>query len=200
MLTINSQSLKEENPIELGLADSNPHLRADISENVSVKIGVIKTRFRYDELIKLDVAVLLRNTTPYFFSPKFYYNILVKDSKDRKVSIKPFMVIDGYPRYIESFQTMYMDSTYLIVGCSGYARTSTLAFEAVEDLDNPKELFDREVFGDILDGCIDVSRTGQLSITVEVQNSLVVIDKRAAPVRTLVGSITSSPVKIEVVK
>lgn len=195
-----AQQPERGTPVRSAPAELFSNLSTPLSEHASVKIGLIKTAFTKDDLIKLDVAILLRNNVAYFFPPRFRYHILVKDSKGNKVRIKPFMVVESRPTYEKSLGTMYMDSTYLVVGCGGYARANMLAFEAVDDLDSPEELFNGGIFGEPVDGCLDVSKTEPLWISVEVYNSRVVVDEAPVPTRTLVGSIHSPTVKIQIVK
>lgn len=188
----------EPRQMQTASAELFPNLSVSLSDHAAVKLAFIKTDFVNDDLIKLDVAVLLRNNVPYFFLPHFDYDILVKDAKGNKIRIKPFMVVDGYPKYEKSLRTMYTDSTYLIVGCKGYARTNSLAFEAAEDLDNPEELFNSGIFGEAIDGCLDVNKTGPLWVTVEVSNRRVVLEGIPNPTRTLVGSVRSLPITITI--
>ena len=179
-------------------AASYPGLRVEFEPNAKVKIFVPNRSYRRGDLLKLDVGLLLTNTTKYYFPAEFRYRLPVKDSRGRAVRIKPNIHVDNKLFFEKHSNTLLTQSTYLIIGCDVPELTNFRKSFEIADLDSPESLLDKNLFGVPADGCIDIRGRGTLDVSVEAYNELVVIPEPPAYTKTLVGSVQSPSLRIQI--
>jgi hypothetical protein len=176
--------------------ESRPDLAIEWQKVAKVKIVTRKEGYRVGEMINIDIAVINESESPVFFRPIDAPKLLVRDHAGRSVTTVPYVVreLSWTPSLFElvSQDEFLTHSFSLLAGCD------TRAFEQINSTSNSRELFDKNLFLNWGDSCLQIADPGTYFITAEFVNKMVRTSAKSA-FRTAVGSLKSEPLKITIV-
>lgn len=182
-------------------AVKHPELSVDISKVAKAKIFLPKRSYRFEEFITLDVGLLVSTNEGIYFPNYLNYRVLIKDKTERPVYLSTIRSDDKLPIFEKQTNTIIKHSLAIVVGCeNGVVRDLDKSIDALKDSDDPKEIFERNLFRTAPDVCIDVNEPTQVDISVEIYNQWVVAGNQGVKSKTAVGRIKSNTLSLIIEK
>ncbi|MBV9924573.1 MAG: hypothetical protein JOZ96_05975 [Acidobacteria bacterium] len=186
-------------------------LGIDYSQTAKVKLASRQSSYRFGELISLDLA-LLNATDKRLFVDKpsgIGLSIEVVDENGKEVSVNPYTVLAGSPSP-ESYSLLEPNQItiggfILLAGCNTEGVGSFLdrRVELARDVsagraEYDRGLFERDLFVNWGDACLRTTHPGKYSVTATLTNRWVVVSPAEPKVKTMVGTIRSTPLTITI--
>jgi len=191
-------------------AKDKPDLAINYERVARFKLASRKTNYRLNEMISIDLAMLNVSSRPVFFRELSAPDVRLVAYNDNGVEVK----IAGYVIYQlgvskETYtllkpNTMTTSSLNLLVGCKERDAFMKLMNDLFNDMDRSRRMswdvtvFERELFISWGEACLDVFHPGAYSIVAEVTNEHVVGSPCEPQTKTAVGTIRSTPLKIDI--
>jgi hypothetical protein len=192
--------------------DKMKHLGIDYSQVTQFKLISRKQTYRIGEMIDLDLAIFNNSRTNLFIRRYlgFHIDLEVRDEKGGVVRITSYEVSlegvtsDGYTLLEPA---SLINWTYqLYAGCDGteeikkYWAARKALFDDLNKggLEYDKERFDRDLFVNFGLACLYIEKPGVYIITAAASNEYVVVSPCEGNPKTVVGKITSAPLKITI--
>ena len=182
--------------------EEHPSLGAEYAQVSSFKLASRKTRYRFGEIISLDLALLNKSNMPLFFHDLFTPNIFIRGRRQKDKEVLPYLILDRVATS-RSFHLalpgeMVTHSIQLLIGCDEQALKQ---IEAEQNDTDDRVMFDSNLFLNWGQGCLNVSHPGNYKITVSQSNQYVVLNTTAYQnAKTATGTIRSSPLNITIIK
>src|SRR5262245_2810882 len=195
----------------LEMANIRPDLAVDADSVTKFKLASRKTKYRFGEVITVDLAVMNASEKPVFMrdprTTEVVFNAVDVDGKKVSVGIYELILhgptIDSY-RSADPGVAIFTNFYFL----AGYDSQASTIFEEKRRLgrnearDGPasyfKTLFERDLFINLGDAYLDAKSAGAFTITAEFENDLVVVSPDNPKMRTATGKIVSSPLTISI--
>src|SRR5688572_5620161 len=175
----------------LASSETRRDLAMQYSEASKFKAASQNTKYRYGDLMSVDVAILNTSAVDvYSLRLDLFADISVTDLAGKQVPI----MLYGSPDFILLPQ-LYLR---LKAGNSNFAHILLrIGCESknIPSFGSGRELFETNSFVNMGRGCIDFQKPGAYSIRASILNSLVVVDKEKT-IKTLTGTFESSPLSI----
>jgi len=192
-------------------AKSHPRLVADYSHVTALRIASRKASYRMGEMITIDLALLNVADRAVFFHKLEIPSVELRarDEVGNNVRIiPPTTILEGITR--ESYSIVepgeiLVKSFVMIVRCVDKDQSDH--YQAMQKLNEDERegrvqyqrgLFERNLFVNWGDGCIDVSRPGKYYVTAEVSNENVVLSKAKTQKKTAIGTLKSGPLAVTI--
>jgi hypothetical protein len=211
--SIPAQSQRCQEPAKLrslSRLKAQPNLGIDFKQFAAIKVASRKTRYRMDEIINLDIALLNQSSSPTFFRKNLSgldVDVRAYDEDGKEVDVKTFQVSQlGY--YLDSYSLLgpglfVQGTVQLLPGCEERAKfeeTKNKFFEGPGSgmSTDSKGVFEQNLFANWGDACLDIKHPGDYTIVAEVRNEFVVVSPCEKNIKTAVGTIRSTPLKITI--
>jgi hypothetical protein len=194
-------------------ASQRPKSKSDYKQSVKFKLGSRKTVYRRGEMITVNLAMLNNSGFPIFIhqlsGPFLTWTVQIADGK--LAAIMPrLIVLEGVgPQFYEyvSNDGLATGSFQLLVGCDieGDAQFSEAHRKLISEMNSAtgrynKTVFDRDLFVNWGDACLSLAGPGTYTITAEMTNEYVVSSPCEPRIKTAVGAIQSTPLRIVIEK
>ncbi|CAN5627940.1 hypothetical protein BH20ACI4_BH20ACI4_31460 [soil metagenome] len=190
---------KETNELEIRSVKDYPNLGTAISKISNLKIYNPKNVFHFEEILVLDIALLTPENDYYFF-PKDLdnVNIIIKNNRGEKIWIDPILVVDRFAKFEKYKNGLLRTTERLLIGCENESLKKFEKEFKLVDENEPKNIFNRNLFWSIPSGCIDIKNSDEIEVYAEFSNNLVVVTKDSGQVKTGVGKIKSNALRIKI--
>lgn len=191
-------------------AKGRPDLAINYERVARFKLASRKTNYRLNEMISIDFAMLNVSPKPVFFKELSAPDVRLVAYDDNGVRVK----IANYVMYQlgvskETYtllkpNTTTTSSLNLLVGCKERDAFMKLMNDLFNDINRARRMgwdvivFERELFISWGDACLDVLHPGAYSVVAEVTNEHVVGSPCEPQTKTAVGTIRSTPLKIDI--
>jgi hypothetical protein len=164
-------------------------------------------------MITLDVALLNTGNTPIFIHKLDFPSVELteRDEQGGEAHIRlDATILEGITS--ESYSLlqphgMLVKSFLIFTKCADSDRIAHIQARLKLDEDErdrhveyQKALFDRNLFVNWGDACLDISGPGAHLITAQVSNDHVMVSSAGPKLRTAVGTIRTSPLRVTIVK
>ena len=209
---VTSQSQRSQNvsmPQAVRDAREQPHLGIEYSSAVKFKLISRKSSYHIGEIVSLDIAMLNATKEQFFIHKLSGPTVTPKvfDEKGIEVSITPSIIaLEGIVPQSYSLLgsgEIIVGSIQMLAGCN--VKGAAAFDEARRKLDMDirqnkvrydEALFERNLFINWGDTCLRTTQPGIYDVVVEVTNQHVILSARESKVKTAVGTISSSPLRI----
>ena len=198
-LPILSQT-NETNKVEILKQSIDPSLGIEASSVSRAKLYVPKKVLRIDEQFTIDVGIFAPSDKFYYF-PRYigkHIDVKFSDENEQKVKILPVYSFDSFAKFKLYRGEIIIDSMRIVVGCDATTmKTFESDFESLEDEDDLEEIFKKELFRSIPEYCLDINKSGKVTVTAKYSNQLVVSDPQNPDIKTVVGELVSNTRELE---
>jgi hypothetical protein len=188
-----------------------PDLGVDYGRVSRFKLASRKATYRVGEMIGIDIAILNSSDAPFFIHKleRPTLELTAQDRNGAPVSINAYYTVlegvapDSYER-VEPDRIL-SGTFYLLAGCDdGGLKAYFQARHNLEEEEHRgggeavffKGLFERDLFVNWGEACLDIKKPGKYAIIAEQQNDAVVVS--GSKVRTAVGKIRSAPLTLTI--
>lgn len=192
------KSLPEEKDedIKYVLIDEYPQLGVDFSTIAQLKIFALKNEYRLRDVLIIDIAMLTTSKDEYFFPTIFDTNIFIRNRDGKVINLVHYII---YKRKVirnllkDGLET---NTLFLKVGC-GKEKLDDDLFPADGESKNTF-IFNNNLFSTMIDGCINIKKSGDYFIWAEITNKYVAYSPNNKNVKTAIGRIKSNELKLNV--
>lgn len=187
-----------------------PSLRVDYSRVARFKLASRKSSYRVGEMVSLDLAILNTSKSDTFFLQTLPWTITLAayDEKGIRVGVFPFSVEQlGFSQNLYTLlkpDVIALGSFQLLVGCDEQAsfmeaksRIFNESFGGNIPVD--KNAFERNLFVNWGDGCFKVTGKESYTVIAEITNKHVIVSSCPQQVKTAVGTLQSTPLKLSII-
>lgn len=197
-------------------AKDRAQLAVDYERVAKFKLASRKTTYRFGEMISVDLAILNVDSNPIFLMipSSVVVRLLAYDANGNEVRVGEYFVyqlgISAEMYELVEPHGLVTGSLNLLIGCEerdAFVKAASeladkiLESRPVSDFRLPNyEKFERNLFITWGDACLRIPRPGTYSIMAEIRNEHVVGSPCEPGVRTAVGTIRSTPLKISVIE
>ena len=187
-------------------AKSHPDLAVSYPQVSALRISSRKSTYRRDEILSLDIALINLKDQPIFFHKLTVPTLEVRADDKRVLGMTT--VLEGVAT--DSFDLVEPDSILkksfqIFCWCNDPQRVAFVkALNKVNEderesgIKYQKALFDKNLFVNWGEACLDVSPPGTYALTAEVDNEDVVVSGKNRKIPTAVGSIKSNTLWITI--
>jgi hypothetical protein len=193
-----------------------PALAVDVGKIAQFKLGSRKKEYRSDELISLDLAILNSSNDPIFFEKikdQGALSLSVIAPNGETTSILP-SIVTSYGLTGDSFRLiaskgLLVDTIYVLADCNDkeYGSYNSKSQTTIDEAQktggfvSEQTTYNSDLFVTWGEGCLKLKDPGIYTITAEYTNSdTVIASSCGTSVKTAVGTITSKPLQIRIVK
>jgi hypothetical protein len=188
---------KGEENLKLGKKEKYLNNTADLAKFGKLKITSRKTRYSVNEMMDLDVALWVKSNEVYYLPINLDIKVMVKSSQEASIEAKPVMYVDFYSdKFLQSKDALVIRYYNILIG----GVNSDLDKILNEDVksDENKEIFENNLFKNILYSYIEIQKPEVIEITAELSNNIVVLSRKNSTKKTLTGKIKSNTLKIKI--
>jgi hypothetical protein len=177
--------------------DSRPTLATDWHKVAQLKLVARKGTFHSGEMINIDIAMINQSSEEIFFRSINFPSFVVTDEAGNSIAVVPYVVRE-FTYTTDLFELVrpsdiVTQSFALLAGCD------QRAFDQMSSNSSSRELFDKNLFLNWGDSCVQIAGLGTYFLTAEFNNNKVRTSSNPK-IRTAVGTIRSAPLKIKIVQ
>lgn len=189
-------------------AEDNPQLAVGYEHIARFKLASRKNRYRFGEMVSLDLAMLSVAKSPVFFKELSASTVRLAayGTDGTKIKIAEFVVhqsgVSSKMYNLLRPNTILVGSLNLLVGCREAAEVMESKGKFLADFgpdDSDSIVFNQNLFVSWGDGCLDVVDPGMYDIVAEVANEHVIESSCEPYIKTAVGKM-SERLRIAVLK
>jgi hypothetical protein len=176
---------------------SRPTLATDWQKVAQLKLAARKGNFYNGEMINIDIAMMNQSSEDIFFRSINSPSFVVTDEAGKSIAVVPYVVRE-FTYTTDLFELVrpsdiVTQSFALLAGCD------QRAFDQMSSNSSSRELFDKNLFLNWGDSCVQIAGLGTYFLTAEFNNNMVRTSSNPKT-RTAVGTIRSAPLKITIVQ
>jgi hypothetical protein len=169
----------------------------DLAKFGKLKITSRKTKYSFNEMMDLDVALWVKSDEIYYIPINLDIKVKVKSSQESDIEAKPVMSVDFYSdKFLPSKDALVIRYFNILIGDYN-SDLDKILNKGVESNEN-KDLFENNLFKNTLYSYIEIQKPEVIEITAELSNNLVVLSKKNSNKKTMTGNVTSNTLKIKV--
>lgn len=177
--------------------DSRPTRATDWQEVAELKLVARKNTFHVGEMINVDIAMMNQSSEEIFFRSINSPSFVATDEAGKSIAVVPYVVTE-FTYTTDLFKLVRASdietqSFALLAGCD------QRAFDQMKSNSSNRELFDKNLFLNWGDSCLQVAEPGTYFLTAEFKNDKVRTSS-TGKTRTAVGTIRSAALKITIVQ
>lgn len=176
---------------------SRPDLGIEWDQVAKLKIVTRKDSYRIGEMINIDIAMINTSDHEVFFGPLSRPMFSITDENGKAIAAVPYVVTESTwtpDRYQPVSSGEFMSESFaFLAGCD------KRAFAQVGSTAASTELFDKGLFLNWGDSCLQIATPGSFFITAELKNPMVRTSSNPRT-KTAVGSIKSTALRITILK
>lgn len=177
--------------------ETRPDLAIEWQKAAKLKIATRKETFHVGEMININIAMINQSTNRVFFRSIAYPALSVTSDEGRSIAVVPYVIreFSSSPSLFELVLggEFINESFDLLAGCD------RRAFNQINSTAEGYELFDKNLFLNWGSSCLQIIRPGTYFITAEFKNNLVRTSSNPR-IRSAVGTLKSSPIKVTIVE
>lgn len=175
--------------------ESRPDLAIEWQKVARVKIVTRKETFRVGEMINIDIAVINESRRPVFFRSIDSPTLYVRDQSGRPVATVPYIIREL--SWTPSLFELVSEGEFLSYSFPLLAGCDKRAFEQTNSTPDSRELFDKNLFLNWGESCLQIADPGTYFITAEFTNKMVRTSSTPG-LRTAVGLLKSNELGITI--
>jgi len=187
------ESVKQHHELEVGYEKA-----------VRAKVASRKAVYHLGEMASIDTAVLNTSQQPVFVLRSDPYDVLVKTLSGRSVQLGFAIIVDSKlePASFARLDPgeMSSQSFHFIIGCRTFNGDVGRSRKSWQVPTEDRIEFENNLFTDMGNGCIDVTRPGTYTIAVQHWNNHVMVSRSASGPKTATGELISPVFRITVVR
>jgi hypothetical protein len=190
-----------QQPDHIAQVDKRPELSIPILDTARFKVASRKTTYHIGEMIDVDLAILNTSDRRVYFRRLSNAEVFLSKANHRKEKSVDYIMteVTPIPETYALLDTHEMFSaTYrLLAGCDQRAFQQVRAQLATTE---SRIVFEKELFLNWGDSCLQIRRPGIYSLTFAVSNWFVVVPSSPTGFQTAVGTLESKPLTITITK
>ena len=186
---------------QVARANKRPELSTPILNTARFKVATRKTTYHIGEMIDIDLAILNTSDQRVYFRRLSNAEAYLVKANREKEKTPNYMMTEVMPvpeTYVLLDTHQMFSGTYrLLAGCDQRAFKQASAQLAASET---RTMFEKELFLNWGDSCLQIKRPGVYSLVFTVSNWFVLVPSTPTGFQTAVGILESKPLTITISK